>query len=332
MIKKIKYIKKISFVLCFFILFLDFSFTQEEIEKPNLKKYKQQFQSSMIENITPNLFLVDENYVLGPGDSIAVYLEGSIQQMFTATVVPGGKIFIPVIGELEATGSTIKQLREQLKTALLKYYKNFEVVVQLIGRSPVQSLSKAEAIFGIKGEVEFPGIYELRKGEKISQAVFASGGFNIYSDLKKASIERITEDKMKKTIPVDLYEVLVQKNKELDIELKNGDNIVIPSFPRFVSVSGEVKKPGGYEHVNGAPVLYYIGIAGGFTEEASREGIIIKKINGAEQQVDYSYIPEAGDIVIVGKIFFRFVTLKDYMQLAFDFLAIYGIYSLIFKK
>lgn len=321
-------------LICFILLLPSLVFAETDEFSTNISEKiidaKEKTQGKIKES-NIGLYQIDENYVFGPGDEIAVYLKGDINTNYNIIINPEGKIFIPKVGEIIISGLSIKESKREINSELSKYYKNFELVVHLVNRNTTRAFSKSEDVVTIKGEVFFPGIYELKKNEKISQIIYKAGGFKSTADLKKAFIDRKSDKSdSREVIPVDLNEVLVQKNFSQDKELKNGDNIFIPSIPHLVNVAGSVNKPGAYEYSAAAPVSYYIGLAGGFTEEASRN-MNITKLDGKEVDSE-NYIPEPGDTIYSHKKFFSFVNWRDYMQIIIDVLAIYAVYSLIIKK
>lgn len=276
------------------------------------------------------MYIVDDDYIIGVGDYFVIYLTGQMNVNLSVIVASNGKIFIPVIGELECRGKTIKEMREQVKVSFTKYYKDFEVVLHLVGRRQVRPFSKADAIFFVKGEVMLPGIYELRSGETLSKAIYAAGGFTSNADLRKVIVERSSGSQKEKVV-IELHGLLINKQKQADIELKNGDVVTVPPLPRCINVSGEVNKPGAYEYVPEAPISYYIGQAGGFNEKAGSDGIEVVSVDGKKADTK-DYIPQAGDTIAVPQKFFSFNTFRDYMQLGLDFLVLYSIYTIIFKK
>lgn len=271
------------------------------------------------------LYLLDENYQITVGDLIMVYLTGDINEVYSFSVPPEGKIIISRTGEIKVADLNIKECRETIKNEMSKYYKNIDVIVHIIKPATKKTISKVEDIITIQGEVNYPGIYNITKGEKISSIVYRAGGFKPRADLRKTYIER---EKIR--IDIDLYEILVKKNSSLDIEIENGDILNIPAKSNIVNVFGYVYKQGVYEYAINAPVSYYLGLAGGITNQGS-SGITVTQFDGKEVDPE-GYIPQPGDTIYVPQKFFTLISWRDYMQILFDFLALYSIYIIIFRK
>lgn len=65
-----------------------------------------------------------------------------------------------------------------------------------------------------------------------------------------------------------------------DLQLEDGDQIIIPKEPSFVNVMGEVYGPSGIAYDPAATVAQYIDRAGGLTQEAEKDQVFVVKANG----------------------------------------------------
>lgn len=75
---------------------------------------------------------------------------------------------------------------------------------------------------------------------------------------------------------------------------------------RLFYINGEVKKPGGYNFVDGLTVQKAVSIAGGFTERASKDKITIER-ESMPGKVNKSNLNDAvnpGDVITVDESFF----------------------------
>lgn len=305
---------------------------EAEVQSDTTNSYFLNSQTKDKKEETPEpkfegLYLLDETYQITSGDIIMVYLIGDISEAYSFSVLPDGKIFIPRIGEIKVADLNIKECKETIKNEISKYYKNMDIdiIVHIIKPSLKRTISKVADIITVDGEVNYPGIYNIAKGERISSVIYRAGGFKQRADLRRAYIER---NKNRKDI--DLHTLLIMKDSSLDIETENGDILYIPAKSNVVNVSGNVYKPGAYEYFLNAPVSYYLGFAGGITKEGS-DSITIIQFDGKEVNSE-DYIPQSGDTIYVPQKFFSLTSWRDYMQIFFDFLAIYSIYTIIFKK
>ena len=66
-----------------------------------------------------------------------------------------------------------------------------------------------------------------------------------------------------------------------NVQLQDGDEIIIPKKPSWVNVMGEVYGPAGVAYDPALTVRQYIDRAGGFTQEADADQVFVVKVNGA---------------------------------------------------
>jgi len=157
---------------------------------------------------------------------------------------------------------------------------------------------------------------------KVTDALYKVGGVTPYAQLKKAYItRRITEaDDTNKTkldtIPVDLYEILINKNYENDLTLEPGDILTIPSETYTVFVTGEVKSPKSVSFNKNLSLMEYISMAGGPTTRAKMGSIVIIKPSGKKidaDDLDSIHMIEPGDTVFVPELLVKFW--RDYVDI-----------------
>jgi protein involved in polysaccharide export with SLBB domain len=79
-------------------------------------------------------------------------------------------------------------------------------------------------------------------------------------------------------ISSDLHE---WENTPADVELRPGDELVIPKRPNFVLVNGQVYSPSAITFAPGKTVEWYLRQAGGPTEFANRKNIFVIRANGS---------------------------------------------------
>ena len=156
-----------------------------------------------------------KTYVIGAQDilSIKVWREQDFTGLYT--VRPDGKITLPLIGDVQASGLTPERLGDQLKQGLSNYINSPDVSVGL------QTVGSKK--FYITGEVNRPGEYVLALPTKVFDALSNSGGFRDFANRKKIIIIR-GADRLK----FNYQDILKGKNLEQNIFLENGDTVVVP--------------------------------------------------------------------------------------------------------
>jgi polysaccharide biosynthesis/export protein len=162
----------------------------------------------------------DADYVIGPEDVLAINVWREPEISRTEPVRPDGKISLPLIGDLEASGLTPLKLRNIVAEKLKTYMTDPEVVVVV---QEVRSQS-----FSIVGEVMKPGSYLLAKPVTVLDAIALAGGFQEFAKVRKIYVLRRMPDGSRTTLPFD-YKAVIKGNRfQQNVELKTGDTIVVP--------------------------------------------------------------------------------------------------------
>lgn len=171
----------------------------------------------MDERIAPNTASgVDPDaYQIGPGDviGIRVWREPELSQQ--QTVRPDGKITLPLVGDVVANGLSPNQIRDSITEQLQEFILNPNVMVVVM-----QVRSKK---YTITGEVGRPGSYPLLAPTTVMDALTNAGGFRDFANRKKITIIRGDE-----RFKFNYNDVIKGKHREQDIQLLDGDLIVVP--------------------------------------------------------------------------------------------------------
>ena len=219
-----------------------------------------------------------ENYRLGPGDRLGIYLLGKTQKNFDVFVSVEGKIFIPTVGVLYVNNMMIGEFQKFMTEKLSQFYDNFSVNVMLIEPKRIPII--------VVGEVEKPGKYFLSSLNTVLDAVAGAGGPSSRGSLRNIEVYRQNE----LNSIVDLYQFLLKGKTENDIFLQPEDKIVVPLIEAVVSIDGEVKRPARFELKNtgNERISDLIELAGNFTDLAFLNKIEISRfLPDGERRVQY---------------------------------------------
>ena len=168
----------------------------------------------------------------------------------------------------------------------------------------------AQKNVSISGEVKYSGSYTLiNKNERISDLIERAGGFTEFAYVKGAALIRKTKNKyaidilknmdnnqgdesnsdaLKEMVAnatefkvgIDLEMILKNKGSDIDMFLREGDQVLIPSKRQTVKVSGMVLKPSLVQYKKGLSLRKYIFKSGGFAETAKKTKIYVSYANG----------------------------------------------------
>jgi len=151
------------------------------------------------------------------------------------------------------------------------------------------------------------GLYELIEGEKVSDLISKAGGVTPWADLKSCYVQRGD-----KRIATNLQEILTNENSEANIELEDGDILVVPSLNSVVYVQGQVVNPGPFPFQPNLRASDYIGLAGGPLAEANMSGAYV--LRGKKRiAVKKDPIVMEGDRIMVPRQVFKFW--QDYVEI-----------------
>jgi len=161
----------------------------------------------------------DNNYVIGPEDLITVFVWKEPELTQTLAVRPDGKISLPLLNDLTASGNTTLQLKEKITAGLKQYIA--EPTVTVI----VQSTRSRKA--SIMGEVAKPGTYFINGPTNVLQLISLAGGFRDFAATDKVSIVRQENGKTVK-LKFNYRDFLKGKKLDQNIQIQPGDIIVVP--------------------------------------------------------------------------------------------------------
>jgi polysaccharide biosynthesis/export protein len=245
------------------------------------------------------------DYVIGEGDSLDISVWGVKELNFPVKVRPDGKITVPGLGEVVASGITPSKLQTLLAVRLKELVKNpiVTVTVKEITNSKVYIFGS-----GVKASV-----YDLSRRTTLLQLLCTLPDVKL-ADLKNAYLLRSG-----KKVKTDLFRLFTVGEIEQDLLLESGDSLFMPLLlDRSVYVLGAVNAPKAIEFREGMKVMEAILESGGFTKFADQNDVLVRRKGGTEpvslevkakklfkegdltQNIDL----KAGDYVLVKESFF----------------------------
>ena len=161
----------------------------------------------------------DANYKIGPQDvlRIDVWKEAEISR--SVPVRPDGKISLPLLNDVQASGLTAMELANSITEGLKKFINAPQVTVSV-------SEINSRRVY-VTGEVTRPGAYPLLPEMTVLQALTSASGFTQFARTKKVYVLRNAGGKQVK-YPFNYNDVINGKRPEDNITLQPGDTIVVP--------------------------------------------------------------------------------------------------------
>jgi polysaccharide export outer membrane protein len=164
---------------------------------------------------------VSPNYLIGPGDSLHVFVFQNEELSVTVPVRPDGKISTPLVEDMVAVGKTPSQLARDIEKSLSEYVKSPKVNVVVMSAMSIYSQIK------VIGQVKTPQSLPFRDGMTVLDAVLAVGGLGQFAAGNRSHLVR-TENGKQSEIKVKLDSLVNNGDMTQNLPLKPGDVLVVP--------------------------------------------------------------------------------------------------------
>jgi polysaccharide biosynthesis/export protein len=165
--------------------------------------------------------LVADQYLIGAGDVLQVFVWRNPELSTTVPVRPDGKISTPLVDNMTAVGKTPTQLGTDMESVLGRYVRAPKV--NIIVTQPVSNLSRVMVV----GQVGHPQSVAYREGMKVLDALLAAGGLGPFAAGNRAKIVR-NENGKRAELPVKLVKLTENGDLRQNVEMKPGDVLVVP--------------------------------------------------------------------------------------------------------
>ena len=162
----------------------------------------------------------DDSFVIGNEDVLAINVWKEPDVSRSVPVRSDGKISLPLVGELQATGRTPLKLEQDIAERLKNYIAEPDVTVI------VQQINSQK--FNILGMVNRPGSYPITNSATVLDAIALAGGFRDFAKQKGIYILRQNPEGTETRLPFNYKEVVKGKNSAQNVKLQPRDTIVVP--------------------------------------------------------------------------------------------------------
>jgi len=158
-----------------------------------------------------------DSYIIGPEDLLNIYVWREESLSKTIPVRMDGKISLPLVDDVKASGLTPLQLKELLVLKLNSFVENPSVYVTVMEANSFKVY--------VSGQVRTPGVHRLRSETSFLQLITIAGGFTDWADQKNILI--IRREKGAEVRITANYKKII-KGEVSDFAIKRGDTVIIP--------------------------------------------------------------------------------------------------------
>jgi len=164
------------------------------------------------------------NYLLGPGDTVQVFVWRNPEVSGSFPIRPDGKMTMNLIEDMQASGKTPTQLARDIEKALSKYIQ--EPIATVIVSGGIGHYNQQVRVLG---QATDPKALGYREGMSLVDVMISVGGLSDFADGNKAYISRIIkEDGERVQLGVRLEDLLRNGDSTAAVEMRPGDVLVIP--------------------------------------------------------------------------------------------------------
>lgn len=210
--------------------------------------------------------IIADEYILGPGDVLAVSIISSVQKLFEVEVTPEGIIVAPYIGAVEVKGKTLTQARELIDKKVRRFLQADEVFTTLY--------KLREFKLTVNGAVRKSSMIAATAADRVSEVIERSGGLKMEASLRNIILLRKNGETEEK-IHIDLMDYYRGGNKDANPTVLGGDHIIVPPKDEdlMIEIFGEVALPEKFEYVTGDSLADLFKFALGFNKTALLDSV-----------------------------------------------------------
>lgn len=237
------------------------------------------------------------DYIVKPGDEVAVTIWGSADADLHLTVDRNGRIAIPRVGVVQVGGVRQSELNSVITRQVGQTFRNFQVSAS-VGR--LRSIRVFVTGFALR-----PGSVNVSALSSVLHVLMKAGGPSA-----AGSFRDITLHRGKQVVShFDLYDLLLHGDRAADEIVQPDDVIHIGPVGVQVGLIGAVNQPAIYELKTGESLGDLLTMGGGFNAVADRSSVSIEHLTDKSglrvQQVDMGQAQgtktplAAGDVIQV---------------------------------
>ncbi len=163
----------------------------------------------------------DYNYLVGPGDTLEIFVWGNEELTTTGVIRPDGKFTTRLVEDLQASGKTSTQLARDIEKAYAEYVRQpvVSVIVNRFVGIPAQQIR-------VVGEAAQPASVPYTKHMTLLDLMIAVGGMTEFAAGNKSVLVRI-ENGQQVSYGLRLDDLLKDGDISANLSMMPGDIVII---------------------------------------------------------------------------------------------------------
>jgi polysaccharide biosynthesis/export protein len=231
-----------------------------------------------------------EGYIIGAEDMLQISVWGNNELSVHVPVRPDGMVSMPLIGDVKAEGKTPLELKKAIEKELMRFVKApvVSITVTAINSFKIyvfgDGVSRTNPLVGETGQAGGGGAatgggtsgqITLRRNTTLLQLLAQLGSVS-NMDLPNAYLLRGG-----KKVAVSFEQLVTKGDYSQDVKLEPNDIVYLPGgFSNRIRVTGAVRTPGLIPFSEGMTALDAVLAAGGFTDFASQNNVLVSRKEG----------------------------------------------------
>jgi len=261
-------------------MYVQASVGQKQLERFGLDVFRNNSEQP---DVIPMDLPVGPDYVVGPGDGLAIDLWGATSQRILRTVDRQGRVSLPEAGPVLVSGRTLGEVQELVQRTLRGQFRDVSTDI---------SLSRLRTVrVYVVGEVNEPGAYDVSSLSTPLNALFAAGGIT-----RRGSLRTVKHYRGKALVEeVDAYDLLLRGVSSGLQRIENGDTLMVPTIGPQVTIDGAVRRPSIYELHGEKSLADALELSGGVLPTAALRRVEVQRVEAHEKRTMLSLDLSAND-------------------------------------
>lgn len=168
-------------------------------------------------------FPSDYNYIIGPGDSLNIFVWRNPELTTTVPVRPDGKFSTNLVEDLDAAGKTPTELSREIEKALAEFIRDPYVTVTVGG-----FVGEYYEQVRVLGEAAAPQSIPYRKNMTVLDVMIAVGGLTEFAAGNRASLVRGSGRGEQQEFRIRLEDLVKDGDITANVAMQPGDVLIIP--------------------------------------------------------------------------------------------------------